>query len=57
MGEGPVKQEISVPIPPEGSYTDVIVRAFTGGGSIPCQKRPVATPDPGTACMFLALTH
>jgi hypothetical protein len=53
--DGKVKQAISVPIPRGKSYTDVIVRAFTGGGNIPCQKRPVATPDPGTACMFLAL--
>lgn len=53
--DGEVKQAISVPIPSRGTYTDVIVRAFTGGGNVPCQRRTVGTPDPGTACMFLAL--
>jgi hypothetical protein len=53
--DGEAEQKISLPIPAGGSYTDVIVRAFTGGGSIPCQERPEGTPDPGTACMFLAL--
>jgi hypothetical protein len=53
--DGEVKQVISLPIPAGGSYTDIIVRAFTGTGNSSCQKLTVATTDPGTACMFLAL--
>jgi hypothetical protein len=53
--DGEVKQVISLPIPESGSYTDIIIRAFTGKGNSSCSTRPVVDTDPGTACMFLAL--
>lgn len=53
--DGEVKQAISLPVPAGGSYTDIIIRAFTDKGNSSCRGGPVANTDPGTACMFLAL--
>jgi hypothetical protein len=53
--DGNVDQAVSVAIPAGGSYTDLVIKAFTGEKNRSCTEAEAEGPDPGTACTFLAL--
>jgi hypothetical protein len=56
---GDIDQRLTVSIPRGGSYTDIVIKAFTGERNSSCTALSEATPDSGTACTFIALdsTH
>ena len=52
--DGEAEETISIPIPPGGTYTDIVIKAFTAaqGG---CAEPSTVSGNAGTACMFLTL--
>jgi hypothetical protein len=54
-GGGKVERKISLAVPPGGSYTHITIKAFTGDSNRSCTEPREKLPDPGTACVFLAI--
>jgi len=53
--DGNVDREVSLWIPPGGRFTHLTIKAFTAERNRSCTEPKEAEPDPGTACVFLAL--
>jgi hypothetical protein len=54
--DGNVDQQLTLSVPPGGSYTNVVIKAYTGATNQSCREL-AAGADPGTACTILALDH
>ncbi len=52
--DGDVDQKLTLAIPRGGSYTDVVIKAYTGATNQSCRELAKAA-DPGTACTIIHL--
>lgn len=53
--DGNVDQRITMAIPPGGSYTNLVVKAYTGPTNQSCRELAKSSAEPGTACTILYL--